>query len=61
MIHYSSSLKLTIMKSQGQGDCGKAGYISGYRGLVSCKACVQIMEQEAAQSQILKAQMGAML
>jgi len=44
--HYKSSLSLTIMRSMGQGDCGKEGYISSYHGCVNCKKCKEIIAQE---------------
>lgn len=45
-IHYSSTLKLTILKSQGYGECGEHGLISGYEGMITCSECKKIIEQE---------------
>lgn len=44
--HYNSYLKLTIMKSQGAGACGRSGFISGYLGLIDCKRCRKLYEQD---------------
>ncbi len=44
--HYSSALSLMKFKSQGQGDCGRTGYISGYRAAINCKTCLKIYEED---------------
>lgn len=49
-IHYSTTLSLIILKSQGQGECGTSGYISGYHGMITCKNCLVIVAKEKAQS-----------
>jgi len=45
-IHYSPRLKLTILKSEGEGQCGKTGLISGYEGMITCKRCKQLFNEE---------------
>jgi len=45
-IHYSQTLKLTILKSEGHAECGRYGTISGYHGMVTCPSCLKIIEQE---------------
>jgi hypothetical protein len=44
-------LKSTVLKSQGQGECGKVGYISSYTGMVTCQECKSIAEQDDRQAQ----------
>lgn len=52
VIHYSHALSLTIMKSEGTGDCGESGVVSGYWGLVKgCKRCKRIIEKEKKELQ----------
>lgn len=59
-IHYNSSIPFPhTFKSQGQGECGKTGYITGYPGVVSCKACQKIADAEKAMSiTAIKNQLG---
>jgi hypothetical protein len=45
-IHYSPFLRLTILRSEGEGACGKSGSISGYRGMITCKTCLKIFDDE---------------
>ena len=52
VIHYSHSLSLTIMKSEGTADCGAHGPITGYWGLVKgCRNCKRIIEKEKKELQ----------
>jgi len=53
-IHYSSTMPIpSSFKSQGQGECGGKGYISGWHGVVNCKKCLKIIAQEKCKSFVL--------
>jgi hypothetical protein len=45
-IHYSPFLKLTILRSEGDGLCGETGSISGYHGMITCQECKQLVREE---------------
>ena len=50
-IHYNSSMKIpSTFKSQGEGECGQHGTITGWHGVVSCKNCLKIIQKEKAQA-----------
>jgi len=50
-VHYNSKLPIpSSFKSQGEGECGETGCISGYHGVVNCKNCLKIVAEEKAQS-----------
>ena len=50
-IHFNSSMKLPgTFKSQGQGECGRSGYITGWPGVVTCKACQKVVKAEQTQA-----------
>jgi len=46
VIHYSSTLSLMKLKSTGEGECGKTGYISGYKVAINCKSCLRIYAKD---------------
>ena len=48
LIHYSPWLSLTVLKSDGEGECGAMGSISGYEGMITCNTCRKLLEEERA-------------
>lgn len=51
IIHYNAALPLPgTFKSQGQGECGAEGFITGWHGAVNCPACLEIIAAEKSKS-----------
>lgn len=46
MTHYSSVLSLKTPISEGEGECGMYGRISGFPGHITCKRCQEIYKAE---------------
>lgn len=45
-VHYSSTLKLTLAVSTGDGECGNYGRVTGYKAHITCPVCIRLYEQE---------------
>ena len=54
IIHYNSTMSLTVLRAVGQGECGKSGTISGYHGMVTCKRCLEIIKKEQSTASAFK-------